>query len=94
MTENTKRGGYMKYVFGAAGLLLGIPLSYFTLVLMGGMDESITLWFYVRNFLDLVDFAPDIIPVVIGTCVVSAMFFFFVGRSIDKKKNAVKKRTG
>ena len=78
----------MKYVFGAAGLLLGIPLSYFTLVLIGGMDESITLWSYVRNLLDYIDFAPDIIPIIIGTCVVSAVVFFFAGRSIDKKKNA------
>ena len=88
MRENTKRGGNMKYVFGAVGLLLGVPLSYFTLVLMGGMDESISLWAYVRNILDLIDFAPDIIPVIIGTCVVSAVVFFFVGCMIDKKKNA------
>jgi len=91
MTENTQHGGNMKYVFGAAGLLLGIPLSYFTLMLMGGMHESITLWSYVRNFLYLIDFAPDIIPIVIGTCVVSAVVLFFVGCSIDKKKNAGKR---
>ena len=88
MTENTKRGGKMKYVLGVAGLLLGIPLSYFTLVVIGGMDESISLWTYVRNLLDFIDFAPDIIPIIIGTCVVSAVFFFFAGCLIDKKKNA------
>ena len=98
MTENTKRGGYMKYVFGAAGILMGIPLSYFVLILIGGGGAE--FGWYLNNFTNWEDFSvmlaffPGVKPVIIASCVVSAVVFFFVGRFIDTRKNTGQEARG
>ena len=99
MTENTKRGGYMKYVFGAAGILMRIPLSYLVLFLLGGGRAASFGW-YLSNFTNweyfsvMLAFFPDVKPILIASCVISTVVFFFVGRFIDKRKNAGQEARG